>query len=140
MEKTDVPTRVARFFLVQKYQNWKNLPNYNELYLMSIKYNKRPYNGPSVHKIYQHLPVQDPPNLTQSWIFGLKTNHLATLVPTYLRPFSHYCSASNVGLKQGDQIGRIFASVLLWSDFKKNYGSRQKNWPLFSTVIAMHQF
>jgi hypothetical protein len=34
---------------------------------------------PSVLKIYQHLPVQDTPKFTQIWIFGLKTNHLATL-------------------------------------------------------------
>jgi hypothetical protein len=47
---------------------------------MSIKYNKRPENGPSVHKIYQHLPLQDRPKFTQIWIFGLKTNHLATLI------------------------------------------------------------
>jgi hypothetical protein len=33
----------------------------------------------SVHKIYQHLSLQDPPKITQIWIFGLKTNHLATL-------------------------------------------------------------
>jgi hypothetical protein len=45
---------------------------------MSITYNNRP----SVHKIYQHLPMQDPPNFTQIWIFGLKTNHLATLLFT----------------------------------------------------------
>jgi hypothetical protein len=32
------------------------------------------------HKIYHHLPLQDPPKFTQIWIFGLKTNHLATLV------------------------------------------------------------
>jgi hypothetical protein len=31
-------------------------------------------------KIYQHLPLQDPPKFTQIWIFGLKTNHLATLL------------------------------------------------------------
>jgi hypothetical protein len=43
------------------------------------KYNKRPYNGPSVHKIYQHHQLRDPPKFTQIWIFGLKTNHLATL-------------------------------------------------------------
>jgi hypothetical protein len=47
---------------------------------MSIKYNKRPLNGPSVHKIYQHLPLQDPPKFSQISIFGLKTNHLATLL------------------------------------------------------------
>jgi hypothetical protein len=28
---------------------------------------------------YQHLPSQDPPKFTQIVIFGLKTNHLATL-------------------------------------------------------------
>jgi hypothetical protein len=27
---------------------------------------------PSVHKIYHHLPLQDPPKFTQFWIFGLK--------------------------------------------------------------------
>jgi hypothetical protein len=47
---------------------------------MSIKYNKGPLNGPSVHKIYEHLPLQDHPKFTQIWIFGLKTNHLATLL------------------------------------------------------------
>jgi hypothetical protein len=46
---------------------------------MSMKYNKRPQNGPSVHEIYQHLPLQDPPKFPQIRIFGLKTNHLATL-------------------------------------------------------------
>jgi hypothetical protein len=29
-------------------------------------------------KIYQHLPLQDPPKFTRIWIFGLKTCHLAT--------------------------------------------------------------
>jgi hypothetical protein len=29
--------------------------------------------------MYQHLPLQDPPKFTQIWIFGLKTDHLATL-------------------------------------------------------------
>jgi hypothetical protein len=30
-------------------------------------------------KIYQDFPLQDPPKLTKIGIFGLKTNHLATL-------------------------------------------------------------
>jgi hypothetical protein len=47
---------------------------------MSIKYNKRLQNGPSVRKLYQHRQLQDPPKFTQICIFGLKTNHLATLV------------------------------------------------------------
>jgi hypothetical protein len=28
--------------------------------------------------------MQDPPKFTQIWIFGLKTNHLATLAPTHI--------------------------------------------------------
>jgi hypothetical protein len=34
---------------------------------------------PKVSKIYQHLPLRDPPKITQIWIFGLKIEHLATL-------------------------------------------------------------
>jgi hypothetical protein len=34
--------------------------------------------------INRHLPLKDPPKFTQIWIFGLKTNHLATLVKTPL--------------------------------------------------------
>jgi hypothetical protein len=30
--------------------------------------------------------MQDPPKFTQIWIFGLKTNYLATLVPTLTMP------------------------------------------------------
>jgi hypothetical protein len=29
--------------------------------------------------MYKHLPLQDPPKITQNWIFGLKIHHLATL-------------------------------------------------------------
>jgi hypothetical protein len=47
----------CQIFLFTKYPNGKNIPNYHELYQMSIKYEKRPENGPSVHKIYQHLPL-----------------------------------------------------------------------------------
>jgi hypothetical protein len=47
---------------------------------MSIKCNKRLWNGPSVHEIYKHLPLQYRLKFTKNWIFGLKTNHLANLV------------------------------------------------------------
>jgi hypothetical protein len=38
---------------------------------------------------YQHFPFQGPPKYTQFGIFGLKLNHLATLVPSQFksRPF-----------------------------------------------------
>jgi hypothetical protein len=42
---------------------------------MAIKY---------TNKIYQHLPLQDRPKFTQIGIFGLKTNHLATLLENAL--------------------------------------------------------
>jgi hypothetical protein len=34
---------------------------------------------PNGHKIYQHIPSQDPPKFIQMSIFGLKINHPATL-------------------------------------------------------------
>jgi hypothetical protein len=43
------------------------------------KYTKSPQKMPNGHKIYLHFPFQDPPKFTQSWIFGLKMYHLATL-------------------------------------------------------------
>jgi hypothetical protein len=87
--------RVARFFLVQNTKTRKNIPNYHGLYQMSIKYNKRPFNGPIVHKIYQHCKtIVRPPKFTQIWIFGLKTNQLATLVGMNQSLIS--CSCVNV--------------------------------------------
>jgi hypothetical protein len=51
--------KVARFFLGQHTQTGKiYLPN-------NHKYTKWPYNIPNGHKIYQHLPLQDP----QKWDF-----------------------------------------------------------------------
>jgi hypothetical protein len=38
----NVYSRVARFFLVQNTKKGKNIPNYHELYKISIKYSKRP--------------------------------------------------------------------------------------------------
>jgi hypothetical protein len=37
-------------------------------------------NWPNGHKIYRHLPLQDPPRFTQIGVWGLKIYHLATLV------------------------------------------------------------
>jgi hypothetical protein len=50
----------------------KKLPNVQKNYQM---YKKLP-NG---YKIYQHLPLQDPPKVTQIVNVGLKICHLATL-------------------------------------------------------------
>jgi hypothetical protein len=48
---------------------------------MALKYTKWLKNIPNDHKIYyQHFFIQGPTKFTQIGIFGLKTNHLATLV------------------------------------------------------------
>jgi hypothetical protein len=57
------------FSFFQKTKTGKNIPNFHELYQMSIEYNNRQNNGPSVNKFCQHLPLQDPPKCTQIWIF-----------------------------------------------------------------------
>jgi hypothetical protein len=44
-----------------------------------IKPNGHKIDQMGVNVIYQHLPLQDPPKLTQIGIFGLKICHLATL-------------------------------------------------------------
>jgi hypothetical protein len=48
------------------------LPKGYRIYQMTVKYSND-------HKIYQHFPFSGPPKFTQIGIFGLKTNHLATL-------------------------------------------------------------
>jgi hypothetical protein len=76
----EVLNRVARFFFVNITQTEKNVPNKHKTYQMVMKYPKCLYNIPNGHKIYQHFPIWGPPKFTQNGIFGLKRNHLATLV------------------------------------------------------------
>jgi hypothetical protein len=67
---------------------------------------------PNGHKIYQHLPLLDPPKFTQIWIFCLKICHLATLGRGGAAdPFRSFPIANNrfllqkgkLSRKQGDQ-------------------------------------
>jgi hypothetical protein len=46
--------------------------------------------------------LQDPPKFTQIWIFGLKTNHLATLLG--VQKFKHGCIREST--HDTNQIGR----------------------------------
>jgi hypothetical protein len=47
---------------------------------MATKYTKWPQNIPNGRKMYQHLPLQDPPKIYPNWDFWFeKTHHLATL-------------------------------------------------------------
>jgi hypothetical protein len=56
------------------------MPNEPKIYQMTIKYSKWPRNRPKGHEIYQHFQFQDHPQFTPNRDFGLKINHLATLV------------------------------------------------------------
>jgi hypothetical protein len=63
-----VKHRVARFFLVQTYQNENNIPNIRngrKIFQMVIKYNNILYS--QAHQILQKL------------VYLVETNHLATL-------------------------------------------------------------
>jgi hypothetical protein len=58
----------------------KNVPNDHKMYQMAIKYTIWPQsrqNGPNNTK---HLPLQDLPKISKTWILGLKIYHPATLV------------------------------------------------------------
>jgi hypothetical protein len=72
----------CQIFLGTKYQSGekytklpRTIPNVHKIYQMAVKLTKRPKNN-------KHLPLQDPPKCIKIWIFGLKTNHLATLIVT----------------------------------------------------------
>jgi hypothetical protein len=67
-------TWVARFVLVQNTKTGKNIPNYLELYKMSINYHKRP----KMDQLSIKYAILFLCKTLKSWIFGLKTNHLAT--------------------------------------------------------------
>jgi hypothetical protein len=73
----------CQIFLVTRYQKKENVPNDHKIYQMENKYFQWPLNRPNGQKIYQGFPLQDPPKFTKIEIFGWKTNHLATLVPSW---------------------------------------------------------
>jgi hypothetical protein len=63
---------------IPKTEKYTKLPQ--TIYQKAVNYPKWPENIPNGHKILQHFLFQDPPNFTKTIIFGLKTNHLATLL------------------------------------------------------------
>jgi hypothetical protein len=69
---------------------------------MTIKYTNWLQFIPNGHKIYHHFPFQGPSKFTQTGIFGLKTNHLATLPKI---------SATSVILKKKKTIAPIVKNV-----------------------------
>jgi hypothetical protein len=52
------------------------------MYQTAIRYTKWLSDIPNGDKIFQHFTIQGPPKYTQIGIFGLKRNHLATLLQT----------------------------------------------------------
>jgi hypothetical protein len=74
--------------------------------------------------------LQDPPKFTQIGIFGLKTNHLATL---------------DKSREQGDRIGRIFAYWAIVYVLVAVFGKLQKLPKFFGkffplTAVYTHKF
>jgi hypothetical protein len=88
-------SRVARFFSAQHTKTGKMYQNGGKIYQMPVKYAKWTENRPNGLKIFQHLPLQDPPKLTQIGIFGLKRNHLATLTDSRMFGKKLHKSLSN---------------------------------------------
>jgi hypothetical protein len=89
LQNPQLYNRVDRFFLAQHTKTEKNIPSSNIICI------------PNGNKIYQNLPLQDPPKFTQIGIFCLKIWHLATLlynrtVPMHVPTFS----ASSIALLQ----------------------------------------
>jgi hypothetical protein len=83
-----VQNQGCQIFLIPKIPKRENIPNDHKLYQMAIKYRKWPQTTPNGHKICQHFPFKGPPKSTQIGIFGLKLNHLATLVSEPTEKFS----------------------------------------------------
>jgi hypothetical protein len=73
--------------------------------------------------MYQHFTFQGPPNVTPIGIFGLKTNHLATLLLSLLR---WLCMITKNGST------RLFQTVPVKNDFYYKNGV-QKVWVFFSS-------
>jgi hypothetical protein len=72
-------TKVARLCVAQFTKTGEIYQMTTKICHNAIKYTAWSENGPNGHKIYQNLPLQVLPKFTQIWIFGLKTNYLATL-------------------------------------------------------------
>jgi hypothetical protein len=68
------------YFLVHDTKIGKNVPNEHKMYQRIIKFPQWLQNIANGHKIYQHFSITGPTKFTQIGIFGLKRNHLATLV------------------------------------------------------------
>jgi hypothetical protein len=52
--------------------SWYKLPKREKIYQMTINHTKWKQNIPNDHKMYEHLPLQDPPKFSQIGIFGLQ--------------------------------------------------------------------
>jgi hypothetical protein len=57
--------------------------------------------------------LQDPPKVTQIWIFGLKTNHLATLVGTFIQRAGVDVEAAKKGVHATKVYKVLFAALTI---------------------------
>jgi hypothetical protein len=71
-------------------------------------------------KSYQHLPLQDLPKFTQIRIFGLKINHLATLVCALIF-LQQVESAIKFSFFQDEKEKKNFARIIVLDSLKQNF-------------------
>jgi hypothetical protein len=80
MSTDDRKSGLPDFYWSKHTKTGKNITNDHKKYQLAIKYKKWPQTTPKGHKIYQHFPFRGTPKCTQIGLFGLKVNHLATLI------------------------------------------------------------
>jgi hypothetical protein len=68
---------------------------------------------PNGYKIYQHLPLQDPPKFTQIGIFGLKIYHLAILHHMSIKKFHSY-GGETFTFNRNDRGCQIKTKIPIW--------------------------
>jgi hypothetical protein len=66
----------CQIFRCTIYQNGENVPNEHEIYQSAIKYTRWPENIPNIPA----FSIARPSKIYPNWDFGLKINHLATLL------------------------------------------------------------
>jgi hypothetical protein len=94
----------------------KNIPNHHTIYQMATKIpNGRKIGRPNGHKMYTHLPLQDPRKFSQIGIFGLKLYHLATLNQTLTQQPLTLCYVRSYSMTQNTANSRVF--IYVWVVF-----------------------
>jgi hypothetical protein len=112
---------------------------------MTVKYTKW-------QNMYQHFQFLDLPKYAQIWILGMQKIPSGKRAPKYntknvisgqrFTAEETSCKLVEVGRRQGDQIGRIFAhwAIVFWGRFLIIAEVAQIHWLPFSAIQIMYHF